>query len=147
MAAKDTDEPKTEEQDADITLDLSQTAIKRLFAEARERGYITYAQINAALPSDQVSSEQIEDIMAMLSEMGINVIDEEETEEAAPESAGELVEASGSREVALAATPTETLDRTDDRCGCTCARWVRSSCCRARARSPSPSASRPAATR
>ncbi len=114
MAAKDTDEPKTEEQDADITLDLSQTAIKRLFAEARERGYITYAQINAVLPSDQVSSEQIEDIMAMLSEMGINVIDEEETEEAAPESAGELVEASGSREVAIAAAPAEALDRTDD---------------------------------
>ncbi|MCC6303884.1 MAG: RNA polymerase sigma factor RpoD, partial [Rhodobacteraceae bacterium] len=114
MAAKDADEPKTEEQEADLTLDLSQTAMKRMMAEARERGYITYAQINAVLPSDKVSSEQIEDIMATLSEMGVNVIDEEEAEDAPPAAGGELVEAEGSREVAIAPPPAEALDRTDD---------------------------------
>ena len=114
MAAKDTDDSKPEDQDSEAALDLAQSSIKRMIADARERGYITYAQINAVLPADQVSSEQIEDIMAMLSEMGINVIDEEEPEEGAAEPAGELVETAGTREVALAVAPSETLDRTDD---------------------------------
>ncbi|MFC7705384.1 RNA polymerase sigma factor RpoD [Plastorhodobacter daqingensis] len=112
MAAKDTDDGKPEEQEAEITLDMSQTAVKKMIAEARERGYITYDQLNQVLPPEQVSSEQIEDVMSMLSEMGINVIEDDEAEEG--ESAGELVEGSGSREVVLATTQTETLDRTDD---------------------------------
>ncbi|MBD3765838.1 MAG: sigma-70 family RNA polymerase sigma factor, partial [Rhodobacterales bacterium] len=113
MALKDTDDAKPEDAEADVSLDMSQAAIKKMIADARERGYITYDQLNAALPPEQVSSEQIEDVMAMLSEMGINVIDEEEAEEGeAP--AGELVETSTSREVALAGPQTETLDRTDD---------------------------------
>jgi RNA polymerase primary sigma factor len=114
MAAKDTDDDKPVEQDADVSLDMSQAAVKRMIAEARERGYITYDQLNAALPPEQVSSEQIEDVMSMLSEMGINVIEEEEGEEAEPESAGAVVEASTSREIAVATTSGETLDRTDD---------------------------------
>jgi len=113
MALKETDDAKPEDAEADVSLDMSQTAVKKMIAEARERGYITYDQLNAALPPEQVSSEQIEDVMAMLSEMGINVIDEEEAEEAEPP-AGELVETSTSREVALAGPQTETLDRTDD---------------------------------
>jgi RNA polymerase primary sigma factor len=112
MAVKDSDDDgKVVEQETEITLDMSQAAVKKMIADARERGYITYDQLNAALPPEQVSSEQIEDVMSMLSEMGINVI-EEETEEAEP--AGELVEASTSREVAIAGTQAETLDRTDD---------------------------------
>jgi RNA polymerase primary sigma factor len=114
MAAKDTDDDKPVEQDADVSLDMSQAAVKRMIAEARERGYITYDQLNAALPPEQVSSEQIEDVMSMLSEMGINVIEEEEAEDAEPESAGAVVEASTSREVAVATSAGETLDRTDD---------------------------------
>jgi RNA polymerase primary sigma factor len=112
MAAKDTDDEKPVEQETEDTLDMSQTAVKRMIAEARERGYITYDQLNAVLPPEQASSEQIEDVMSMLSEMGINVIENDEAEEGEP--AGELVEASTSREVAVSTTTSETLDRTDD---------------------------------
>ncbi len=61
-------------------------AVKKMIAKGKERGYVTYDELNAALPQDQSSSEQIEDTMAMLSEMGINVIESEETDDgAAPE--------------------------------------------------------------
>ena len=113
MAAKDTDEQKPEADDSEHTLDMSQAAVKRMIADARERGYITYDQLNSALPPEQVSSEQIEDVMSMLSEMGINVIEEEEAEEG-ESAAGAVVEASTSREVAIATSAGETLDRTDD---------------------------------
>ncbi|MFN3936153.1 MAG: RNA polymerase sigma factor RpoD [Gemmobacter sp.] len=112
MAMKDTDDAKPAEQDTEMTLDMSQAAVRKMIADARERGFITYDQLNTVLPSDQVSSEQIEDVMSMLSEMGINVIEEEEAEEGEP--GGELVETSGSREIALAGVQSETLDRTDD---------------------------------
>ncbi|MGO4851438.1 RNA polymerase sigma factor RpoD [Phaeovulum sp. W22_SRMD_FR3] len=113
MAAKDNDDAKPEEQDVEPSLDMSQAAVKRMIAEARERGYITYDQLNAVLPPEQVSSEQIEDVMSMLSEMGINVIENDEAEEG--ESGGELVEVnSGTRDVAVSSSTTETLDRTDD---------------------------------
>ena len=71
MATKDTDDRKDADQDGDISLDMSQAAVKKMIADARERGYITYDQLNAVLPPDQVSSDQIEDVMSMLSEMGI----------------------------------------------------------------------------
>jgi RNA polymerase primary sigma factor len=113
MALKDTDDGKPEEQEAEASLDMSQAAVKRMIADARERGYITYDQLNAVLPPEQVSSEQIEDVMSMLSEMGINVIENDEADEAEP--AGELVETSStSREVAVSGTSAEALDRTDD---------------------------------
>ncbi|MBD1202822.1 MAG: RNA polymerase sigma factor RpoD [Rhodobacteraceae bacterium] len=112
MALKDTDDAKPDEQEADVSLDMSQAAVKKMIADARERGYITYDQLNSVLPPDQASSEQIEDVMSMLSEMGINVIEDEEAEEGEP--GGELVETSTSREVALVGATTETLDRTDD---------------------------------
>ncbi|WP_374642077.1 RNA polymerase sigma factor RpoD [Tabrizicola sp.] len=113
MALKDTDDAKPEAEEPDVSLDMSQAAVKKMIADARERGYITYDQLNAVLPPEQVSSEQIEDVMSMLSEMGINVIEDEEVEEGeAP--AGELVETSSSREIAIAGTTSETLDRTDD---------------------------------
>ena len=81
MAAKDTEDKKSDEQDADLSLDMSQAAVKKMIAEARERGYITYDQLNNVLPPDQVSSEQIEDVMSMLSEMGINIIEDDEAED------------------------------------------------------------------
>ncbi|HYZ41053.1 MAG TPA: RNA polymerase sigma factor region1.1 domain-containing protein, partial [Stellaceae bacterium] len=62
-------------------LDNVVAAIKRMVARGKERGYVTYDELNAALSPDQVSSEQIEDTMTMLSELGINVIDNEESEE------------------------------------------------------------------
>ena len=117
--AKDTDDRKTEDQEGGHSLDMSQAAVKKMIAEARERGYITYDQLNGVLPPEQVSSEQIEDVMAMLSEMGINIIDNDEAEEGSEEGAAapanELVAPSAtSREVAVAQTETEKLDRTDD---------------------------------
>jgi RNA polymerase primary sigma factor len=114
MALKDTDDAKPETEDADVSLDMSQAAVKKMIADARERGYITYDQLNTVLPPEQVSSEQIEDVMSMLSEMGINIIEDEEVEEGESPVAGELVETSTSREIAVAGTTTETLDRTDD---------------------------------
>nr|MBP6737219.1 RNA polymerase sigma factor RpoD [Paracoccaceae bacterium] len=114
MAVKDSDEGKPEADEADVSLDMSQAAVRKMIADARERGYITMEQLNTVMPPDQVSSEQIEDIMSMLSEMGINVVEDDEGDEAeAP--VGELVETSNtSREVALVGPATEALDRTDD---------------------------------
>lgn len=114
MAAKDTDDRKPEEQDAEISLDMSQAAVKKMIAEAREKGYITYDQLNQVLPPDQVSSEQIEDVMSMLSEMGINIIEDEEAEDEESKGSTDLVTTEGPREVALAGAQAEKLDRTDD---------------------------------
>ncbi|MFT8720450.1 RNA polymerase sigma factor RpoD [Acetobacter sp.] len=70
------------EQDGDnILLDTRSGAVKRLIAKGRERGYITFDELNAVLPQDQMSSEQIEDVMAILSEMGIQVVENEDNEE------------------------------------------------------------------
>ena len=116
MAAKDTDDAKDDDQDSDISMDVSQAAVKRMIADARERGYITYDQLNSVLPPDQVSSDQIEDVMSMLSEMGIQVTEEEESEEVEDDgtSASTAVTTTGGRDVTLASSETEKLDRTDD---------------------------------
>ena len=113
MAAKDTEDKKSEDQEADLSLDMSQSAVKKMIAEARERGYITYDQLNNVLPPDQVSSEQIEDVMSMLSEMGINIIEDDESEEEDNRNT-ELVTTAGTKDVALSSGDTEKLDRTDD---------------------------------
>ncbi|MEI6098871.1 MAG: RNA polymerase sigma factor RpoD, partial [Alphaproteobacteria bacterium] len=114
MAAKDTDDAKPEGDEADVSLDMSQAAVKKMIADARERGYITYDQLNTVMPPEQVSSEQIEDVMSMLSEMGINIIENDEAEEG-DVVGGALVETSStSREVSVVGATTETLDRTDD---------------------------------
>ena len=75
-------EPREEAREAPVD---PEAAVKQLVESGKERGYISYEELNAALPSDQVSAEQIEDTMAMLSELGINVVEAEETEEAPPE--------------------------------------------------------------
>ncbi len=64
-----------------VLLDTLTAAVKKLIARGKERGYVTYDELNAALPSDQVSSEMIEDTMATLSEIGINVVESEENED------------------------------------------------------------------
>jgi RNA polymerase primary sigma factor len=112
MAARDTDEGKPADQDTEFTLDMSQASVKRMISQARERGFITYDQLNQVMPADQVSSEQIEDVMSMLSEMGINVIEEEEAEET--EGSGTEAAPTGTTELVVASTQSETLDRTDD---------------------------------
>ncbi|SDE36815.1 RNA polymerase sigma factor RpoD [Rhodobacter capsulatus] len=113
MAAKDIDDTKPDTAaDEDASFDMSQAAVKRMIGEAKERGYITIDQLNAVMPPETVSGEQIEDVMSMLSEMGINVVEGEEVEES---EGGEVVETgSGSREIAVAGAAGETLDRTDD---------------------------------
>src|SRR5579862_9303286 len=75
----------TAEQDTDTTLlDVQSAAVKRLIARGKERGYITFDELNVVLSPEQTSSEQIEDVMANLSEMGIQVVESEETEEGEP---------------------------------------------------------------
>src|ERR1700709_2345727 len=79
MVAGDT---ATAEQDAETTLlDVTAAGVKRLIAKGKERGYITFDELNQILPPDQNSSEQIEDVMANFSEMGIQVVESEETED------------------------------------------------------------------
>ena len=112
--AKDTDDRKDAE-DGDLTLDMSQAAVKKMIQDARERGYITYDQLNQVLPPEQVSSDQIEDVMSMLSEMGIQVTEEEESEEVEENKGNtEIATVGGNRDVALSAGSAEKLDRTDD---------------------------------
>ena len=114
MAVKETDEAKKTDSDEDVGLDMSQAAVKKMIAEARERGYITYDQLNQVLPPDQVSSDQIEDVMSMLSEMGIQVTEEDEAEDDENKGSTELVESKRGGDVAVASGGSEKLDRTDD---------------------------------
>src|SRR6202521_1350907 len=110
-AAPEKDAPDTPDAPLPL-LDLSDAAVRKMIKAAKKRGYVTHEQINAVLPSEEVTSDQIEDVFAMLNEMGINVIETEEaeTEEATEEareepeeeeSEGELVEVARS-------TPAET---------------------------------------
>ena len=84
--AAETEEATEESTDSPL-IDSSNQAIKKMVARAKERGYVTYDELNEVLPQDQVSSEQIEDTMAMLSEMGVNVIEGDETEDPPPDEA------------------------------------------------------------
>jgi RNA polymerase primary sigma factor len=72
--------PASEPADGPL-LDMSDAAVKKLIKSAKQRGYVTYEEINSVLPSDEVSSEKIEDTMAMFSDMGVNVVESEEGEE------------------------------------------------------------------
>jgi RNA polymerase primary sigma factor len=102
-----------QQPDADSALlDLSDAAVRKMITKAKSRGYVTYDELNKVLPSDKVSSEQIEDTMSMLSEMGINVIESEEQEEGAEAEVPALVE--GKAVATTKEGATETYDRTDD---------------------------------
>jgi RNA polymerase primary sigma factor len=98
-----------QEQDAPV-LDLTDQAVKRMIRNAKKRGYVTYEEVNQVLPSEEVSPEQIEDTMAMLSEMGINVIDVDEAEEASESK--DLTTANGVP--AVRTVGASESDRTDD---------------------------------
>ena len=76
---------RTEEPADSPILDSLTAPVRKMVARGKERGYVTYDELNKALPSDEVNSEQIEDTMTMLSEMGINVIESEESEESTTE--------------------------------------------------------------
>jgi RNA polymerase primary sigma factor len=104
-------------------LDLSDAAVKKMIKQAKKRGYVTYGQLNAVMPSEEVTSEQIEDILAMMSEMGINVVETEEAEseeeaeareepEEEESESGELVEVTPKTPAKSEAK--EPTERTDD---------------------------------
>jgi RNA polymerase primary sigma factor len=113
---------ETHEKDAPL-LDLSDAAVKRLIKTARARGFVTLDQLNAVLPSQEVSPDQIEDTMSMLSDMGITVVESEEAEEGsvereADDSADEAEESARSLVApslpSTTAARAEPADRTDD---------------------------------
>ena len=102
-------------------LDLNEASVKKLIARAKKRGYITYDELNDALPQDQMSSEQIEDIMSALNEMGVNIVENEEASEdgedqrddSDDDSADDSAEDDGSPRP-VTEKKKETVDRTDD---------------------------------
>ncbi|MEM1287717.1 MAG: RNA polymerase sigma factor RpoD [Pseudomonadota bacterium] len=93
-------------------LDLNNAAVKKMIKAAKKRGFVTYDELNSVLPSDQVASEQIEDTMAMLNDMGINVVEAEEAEEAAETPSTALAATTG--KAVTTTTKREQSDRTDD---------------------------------
>jgi RNA polymerase primary sigma factor len=115
--AEDQEQPQAEPADGPV-LDMSDAAVKKLIKTAKARGFVTYDELNEVLPSEEVSSEQIEDTMSMLSDMGINVIDTDEAEEPGAATQGE--EGESARPVVAAApvakveTTKEPTERTDD---------------------------------
>ncbi|MES0212878.1 RNA polymerase sigma factor RpoD [Mesorhizobium sp. M0028] len=124
MATKEKEEVETEREAATDgpLLDLSDDAVKKMIKAAKKRGYVTMDELNSVLPSEEVTSEQIEDTMAMLSDMGINVVEDDEQGEEpeaadtaadAEEDANELAEQTGTA-VAATTTKKEPTDRTDD---------------------------------
>ncbi|MDP9836956.1 RNA polymerase primary sigma factor [Neorhizobium huautlense] len=121
---KENEEAETEREGATDgpLLDLSDDAVKKMIKAAKKRGYVTMDELNSVLPSEEVTSEQIEDVMAMLSDMGINVVEDEEAEEKAESDddgdddseseGGELAPSAGT--AVATAKKKEPTDRTDD---------------------------------
>jgi RNA polymerase primary sigma factor len=108
-----------ETQDAPLpVLDLSDAAVKKMIKQAKKRGYVTYEQLNAVMPSEEVTSEKIEDVLAMMNEMGINVVETEETDSEEEEDdeeeseGGELVEVAP--KTPAKSETREPAERTDD---------------------------------
>src|SRR5579885_3601856 len=106
--AAETEAPETTAGDGPL-LDLTDAAVKKFIKQAKARGYVTMDELNKVMPSEEVTPDAIEDTMAMLSEMGINVI---EAEEEAPE--GSEVAVREESAVAETAGKTSAYDRTDD---------------------------------
>ena len=124
MASKATGKGAGEDVDGGDAplLDLNEASVKKLITRAKKRGYITYDELNDALPQDQMSSEQIEDIMAALNEMGVNIVENEEAsedgdEQREREDAEDADDDSGDDDGApklVTEKKKETVDRTDD---------------------------------
>jgi RNA polymerase primary sigma factor len=121
MASK-ANKPQTEEQDNgdQPLLDLNEASVKKLLAKAKKRGYLTYDELNNALPQDQMSSEQIEDVMSALNDMGVNIVEHDENAEEGEESSENEVESIDGNEEDdgssgnVGEKKTTTVDRTDD---------------------------------
>ena len=82
LAEKEVPETEAPETAPDSPLlDLLDAAVKKLIRSAKKRGYVTHEQINSVLPSGEVNSEQIKDVLAIFSEMGLKVVETEEPRE------------------------------------------------------------------
>ena len=118
MAKKATATKKKEEtaEPADgPILDLSDAEVKKLIKSAKSRGYVTYDELNKVLPSEEVSSEQIEDLMAKLSEMGINVVEHDEEEDDDGKGSSKALATKEEKKGGVVTTNTGSSgDRTDD---------------------------------
>ena len=113
MKSDKEDSKNQKEEDNSIPLlDLNQSFIKKLINQAKAKGYLTYSELNDTMPPGEMSSEQIEDIMTALSEMGITLIESDEEQEDKQEN--ESPESEGSKELVAASSTTDNLDRTDD---------------------------------
>ncbi len=86
----------TPDKDDAPLIDLNEASVKKLISKARKRGYVTYDELNEALPSGEMSPDQIEDIQTALSEMGVQIVETDEDAEAESEEDGDEVEAVGS---------------------------------------------------
>jgi RNA polymerase primary sigma factor len=106
-------EEKNEAGDAPL-IDLNEASIKKLIARAKKRGVITYDELNEALPQDQMSSEQIEDVMSALNDMGVNIVESDDSEDDEPETDNGIDEAAEGGETFVIEKKKETVDRTDD---------------------------------
>ncbi|MGQ0560235.1 MAG: RNA polymerase sigma factor RpoD, partial [Sphingosinicella sp.] len=106
-------EDKNESGDAPL-IDLNDASIKKLIARAKKRGVITYDELNEALPQDQMSSEQIEDIMSALNDMGVNIVESEESDEDEAELDTAAEETADGVETFVIEKKKEAIDRTDD---------------------------------
>ena len=113
MKSDKEDSKNQKEEDNSIPLlDLNQSFIKKLINQAKAKGYLTYSELNDTMPPGEMSSEQIEDIMTALSEMGITLIESDEEQEDKQEN--ESSESESSKELVAASSTTDNLDRTDD---------------------------------
>ncbi len=125
MASKTAEQAEAPEAAPEVVqdgplLDMSDAAVKKMIKAAKVRGFVTYDELNKVLPSEEFSSEQIEDTLSMLSEMGINVVENDEAEESTEGGEPEVEadedeeESSTGKAVATTTTTTTSLDRTDD---------------------------------
>ncbi|MCB1527605.1 MAG: RNA polymerase sigma factor RpoD, partial [Hyphomicrobiaceae bacterium] len=120
--ANATTEETTEQNERDRPLlDLSDTSVKKFIKTAKARGYVTLDELNAVMPSDEVTSDQIEDVYATLSDMGINVVENDEAEDQADgDGDDDDSNEDESRELTTQSVPTtsqtraEPTERTDD---------------------------------
>ncbi|RED15525.1 RNA polymerase sigma factor RpoD [Parasphingopyxis lamellibrachiae] len=105
-----------DDSDAPV-IDLNQASIKKLITKAKKRGYLTYDELNEALPQDKMASEQIEDVMSALSEMGVNIVENEdvgEEEAAEAKAAPKAVDGDEKKTLETPVKAKTTGDRTDD---------------------------------
>src|SRR5688500_20201814 len=106
-------EEKTESGDAPL-IDLNEASIKKLIARAKKRGVITHDELNEALPQDQMSSEQIEDIMSALNDMGVNIVESDDSDEEEEAGIDAAADEPADGETFVIEKKKEIVDRTED---------------------------------